>query len=300
MRLLALVAMVGVIVVIVLLGSSGSGPRTTAAAKNAADHAKAAAKAATKKAAKQRKLAALRRPFPSLEAMSDAAAYLEHRQGITSYAVVNNKGKEYGLNDHRLYLSASTMKSMLLVGYLRLLSERHEQLTGQAASLLQPMINVSDNNAAEAVWDIVGNSGLEHVADLAGMTDYTSGIDWANEMISCADMARFFYKMDSLIPRQFRSYARGLLAGVATYESWGVPAAARPKWKVFFKGGWRGTPQGQLVSQIARLEQPGRRIAIAVMTNSDPSMVYGEDTIAGVAAQLLGVRMPKVGAVKGA
>jgi hypothetical protein len=119
------------------------------------------------------------------------------------------------------------------------------------------------------------------------MTDFTPGVDWANELISSADMARFFYKMDSLIPRQFRSYARGLLAGVEPSESWGIPQVARPTWSVFFKGGWRSTAVGQLVSQIARLEQRGRKIAIAVMTVGDPSMYYGEETIAGVTARLL-------------
>jgi hypothetical protein len=154
------------------------------------------------------------------------------------------------------------------------------------------MIHVSDNKAAEAVWDIVGNSGLETVARLAGMTDFTAGVDWANELISCADMARFFYKMDSLIPRRFRSYARGLLSGVEPSESWGIPQVARPSWRVYFKGGWRGTASGQLVSQIARLEQRGRRIAIAAMTVTNPSMAYGEETIEGVTARLLGISKP--------
>jgi hypothetical protein len=195
---------------------------------------------------------------------------------------------------HRLYVSASTVKSMLLVAYLRLLASRGEQdVDGQAASLLEPMIEVSDNYSAEAVFDIVGNAGIEQVARLAHMHDFTPGVDWANEEISCADMARFFYRMQSLIPRQFRSYARRLLSSVTASESWGIPEVARPQWRVYFKGGWRLTAQGQqLVSQIARLEQHGRRIAIAVMTVGDPSMPYGEDTIEGVTAGLLGESVP--------
>ena len=120
------------------------------------------------------------------------------------------------------------------------------------------------------------------------MHDFTLGVDWANEQISAADMARFFYRMQRLIPRQFRAYARGLLSSVVPSESWGIPEVARPRWRVYFKGGWRLTGDGQLVSQIARLEQRGRRIAIAVMTVDDPSMTYGEDTIEGVTARLLG------------
>jgi hypothetical protein len=59
------------------------------------------------------------------------------------------------------------------------------------------------------------------------------------------------------------------------------------QWTVYFKGGWRGTPEGQLISQIAWLQRGRERIAIAVMTNADPSMLYGEQTIQGVTARLL-------------
>jgi hypothetical protein len=181
---------------------------------------------------------------------------------------------------------------MLLVAYLRRLAVRHEQVGSLSQALLYPMIHVSDNHAASATWRIVGDDGLEDVAHRAGMSDFDLGPDWANEEISAADQARFFFRMDSLIPPQFRAYAHSLLSGIDPSESWGIPAAARPAWRVFFKGGWRGTDEGQLVTQIARLQRGSRQIAIAVMTVSDPSMEYGEETIEGVAARLLTARPP--------
>jgi hypothetical protein len=248
------------------------------------------------RAQSHRLVAATRHPvaaYPPVPWMSNAAAYIESRHGSNAFAIVDSRGHEYGLNMHRLYVSASTVKSMLLVAYLRLLAARHEPVNGSAASLLQPMIDVSDNYAAEAVFDIVGNAGVERVARLAHMHDFMLGVDWANEEISCADMARFFYRMQSLIPHQFRAYARGLLSNIVPSESWGIPEVARPQWRVYFKGGWRLTVEGQqLVSQIARLQRRGVRIAIAVMTVGDPSMAYGEDTIEGVTARLLGESVP--------
>lgn len=286
-RLLAFVVVLQAIALVVVVSSKSQPRRPTSAtsASRAAAHTRLRDR-------RRVNIAARLAPYPGVDAMSDASAYLEARAGTNAFAVVNSRGKEFGLYDHRLYVSASTMKSMLLVAYLRNLAAQHETVGAQSASLLQPMIHVSDNNAAEAVWDIVGNSGLERIAQLSGMTDFTAGVDWANELISCADMARFFYKMDSLIPRQFRSYARGLLAAVEPTESWGIPQVARPGWSVYFKGGWRGTAEGELVSQIGRLEQRGRKLAIAVMTVGDPSMYYGEQTIAGVAARLLSGSSP--------
>ena len=106
-------------------------------------------------------------------------------------------------------------------------------------------------------------------------------------MFSASDQARFFFGMTRLIPRQYRHYAAHLLSHIVDYESWGIPAVARPRgWTVYFKGGWRTTDRGQLVHQIARLKHGHERIAIAVMTDGDPSMGYGIDTIQGVTRKL--------------
>ena len=88
-----------------------------------------------------------------------------------------------------------------------------------------------------------------------------------------------------LIPKRFRRYARGLLSGIAREQSWGIPAAARPRFNVFFKGGWN--PARGRVHQVARLERGKTRIAIAVLQDGTPSMGYGEATIAGVTRRLL-------------
>ena len=107
-------------------------------------------------------------------------------------------------------------------------------------------------------------------------------------MITAADQATYFFGMDKLIPSQFRAYARYLVAHIVGYESWGIPAVARKRgWKVYFKGGWRPTARGQLVHQVARLRRGHNRIAIAVMTDGDPSMGYGIGTIEGVTRRLL-------------
>src|ERR1019366_9275198 len=109
-----------------------------------------------------------------------------------------------------------------------------------------------------------------------------------NAQLSAADQARFFFEMDSLVPREFVGYARFLLSTIAGFESWGIPAVARPLgYTVFFKGGWRPSPDVYLVHQIARLEGHRRTFALAVMTDGDPDMGYGIDPIQGVTAALL-------------
>ena len=92
--------------------------------------------------------------------------------------------------------------------------------------------------------------------------------------------------MDSLIPQEFVGYARFLLSTIEPSQSWGIPAVARPLgYNVFFKDGSEPTGLGQLVHQIARLEGHGKTFSIAVMTDGDPTMQYGIDTIQGSRAR---------------
>jgi hypothetical protein len=227
--------------------------------------------------------------FPAPDAVARAAAYLRGRTGRTAFAVIDSEGRLSGVHMHWTFVSASVVKAMLLVAYLRML-DAHGQHRIDAASnaLLYPMIHISDNDDATKTWSIVGNAGLYAVAHAAHMTDYSVYTDWASSQISAADQARFFFEMNSLIPPEFRRYARFLLSTIAGDQSWGIPAVARERgYRVFFKGGWRTTDLGQLVHQVGRLQGRGRTFSMAVMTDGDPSMGYGISTIQGVASALL-------------
>jgi len=226
--------------------------------------------------------------FPRPAAVVAATRYLKRRSGDTAFATVDSEGRMSGAHLHRTFVSASVVKAMLLVAYLRQLAAERRGLDAGSRSLLAPMIELSDNGAATAVWYRVGEDRLRALARRTAMTDFSVSGYWANAQISAADQARFFFTMERSIPRRFRPFARHLLSHIVSYESWGIPAVARPRgWRVYFKGGWRGTERGQLVHQIARLQRPRTRVAIAVMTDGNPTMGYGIDTIEGVTARLL-------------
>jgi hypothetical protein len=226
-------------------------------------------------------------PYPSAGAIAAAARFLDSRAGATAFAVVDSQGQESGARLHEHFHTASLVKAMMLVAYLQMRSAQHRDLKAGDRSLLYPMIHRSDNNAASAVLRIVGVGALARVAGEAGMSDYAPGVGWwAFTQTSAADQARFFSLLAQLIPDQFYGYARGLLMGIEPSQSWGIPAIARPHWQVFFKGGW--LPMERVFNQVARLERPGVTFTIAVLSSGEPSMGYGEQTIEGVAAALLG------------
>lgn len=226
--------------------------------------------------------------FPASKNVAAAAGYLSARAGVKAFAVIDNRGKLAGVNVHLRFHSASTIKSMLLVAYLQMLATEHRGLTDSSRDLLYPMIHSSSNEAATAVLEAVGEARLNAVAREVGMRDYEPGGEsWGFTEISAADMAHFFLIQDSLIPHRFDGYARWLLSTIEPSESWGIPAVARPEFQVFFKGGWLPEIEG-LVNQVARLERPHDTFAMAVLSRGDPSMRYGEETIEGVTARLLG------------
>jgi hypothetical protein len=206
--------------------------------------------------------------FPGPAAIARAERYLRSRGGRTAIAVIDSEGRLSGVNLDEPFITGSVVKAMLLVADLRLLGSFGEHhVDPYSASLLYPMIHVSDNQAASTVGSIVGDTGLYAVAKAARMTDFAVTTDWASARITAADQARFFFAIDSLIPREFVGYARFLLSTIAGYESWGIPQVAKPLgYTVFFKGGWRPSPDVYLVHQIARLEGHGVTFSLAVMT----------------------------------
>lgn len=231
--------------------------------------------------------AAERLTFPAPEALAAARRYARGRDGDVAFAVLDDRGGLRGLHARSTFPSASLSKAMILVAYLRKLAAEGAELSDSDLLGLGYMIRLSDNDSASTYFARVGDRGLIEVARLAGMKDFAVAGDWANATVTAADQARFFSRIDRLVPRRFRGLARNLLGSVSELQAWGIPAGAPPAWQVFFKGGWRPESDGEMVHQAALLEQGRRRVAIAVMTVASPDMVYGERSIQGVARRLL-------------
>jgi hypothetical protein len=118
------------------------------------------------------------------------------------------------------------------------------------------------------------------------MSSFRTTRGWILCRVNAADMARFFRDMEQYIPRAHRRFANNLLSSIVSYQSWGIPAAARPLgYRVYFKAGWLGA--WTLASEAARLEKERVRLGVAVFTSGNTASDYGKETVAGVTARLL-------------
>jgi hypothetical protein len=225
--------------------------------------------------------------YPWQQRIHDAVQFLHSRTGSASFAVSDERGRIHGYRPAVRYSSASLVKAMLLVAYLDQRSVRHRGLRGSERRLLGPMIRVSDNDAASAIYQRVGPGGLERVARHAGMRRFVPNSVWGGCQVTARDQARFFSRLRRLIPARHRAYALRLLRRIVSYERWGIPRARPAHWRIYFKGGWFRDEDGWRVHQAALMEQGDRHLSIAVLTRGDPSLGYGAATITGVTARLL-------------
>ena len=218
--------------------------------------------------------------------MKAAGRFARGRAGAVSFAVVDARGRIHGFNRGARYSSASLVKAMLMVGYLR--QARGRRLNGGDRALLGPMITVSDNGAADSVMERVGTGGLTRVGRRAGMRRFVPSTSWGGSQVTARDQARFFFRLPSLIPERHRSYGLGLLRRITPGQRWGVPQGAPKRFRIHFKGGWYRGDGGWRVHQGALLRLGReRKLGLAVLTEGGSGFAYGQATIRGVTRRLL-------------
>jgi D-alanyl-D-alanine dipeptidase len=223
--------------------------------------------------------------FPARGRIRAVQRYLETRSGINSWALIDSWGRPHGFAPHRLFVSASLVKAMLLVADLRRLGNRMPAAAERAS--LGPMIRESSNDAADTVYHRVGDAALNDLAKRAGMRTFSVAGYWGNAQFSAEDQARLFRRIDRLAPERSRAYARGLLSSIVAHQRWGFSRySGAAGFKTFFKGGWRGTDTGQLVHEAALFEHGDTRVSMAVLTDGNPSHEYGTETLRGVAQRV--------------
>ena len=235
-----------------------------------------------------------------IQAAEQAAQAASNSSTRVGFAVFDSSGQELGSYDDTMEnYGASITKSMLLVAYLRQVGSR--QLTPSADQLLTNMIEVSDNESADAIWSSLQDPALQvqAVASDAGMTGFElndtadSVYVLGQSMITARDFALFFSRINLMIPGARRSYGLSLLSNLAASDQVGLLRSGLPG-TVYSKEGWKGEPtitgdQPYVVNQAAQFQLDGRTYGVAVtVAQNGGSETSNEEIIQRIGAALIG------------
>ena len=216
--------------------------------------------------------------------VASARRYAATRPGTIAFAV-RTPSRIHGDDLDRAFASASVVKAMLLVAYVR--GARDRPLTAAERAHLAPMIRSSDDDAANAIFVKVGTEGLDRLARAAAMTHFTPAAPiWGNSLVTARDQTRFFLHLRRLLPPRHRTYALRLLRTVVPGQRWGIGRLRVRGWRVHFKGGW-GSGTGAVDHQVALLTRGDQRLAVAVLTQANGSHAAGKQTLEGIFRRLL-------------
>lgn len=232
-----------------------------------------------------------------LDALStDVISYLEGRWGRIGIAIVIPvEGVAYVYHGDAEFPLASVAKVPIMLTALSQVDRAGRSLNDYELELLTQMITVSDNIDAYTLWDAVG--GADEVADYLS----TIGIDgivpngryWGESRARAIDLAETLAMLvnGAILSESSTVVARNLLEGVDEAQDWGVPFGAvtdSATTVVGVKNGWYLAPDGWRVNSAGYVlsDDDELEYSIAVLSNEQPSLEYGIETIEGLSRLL--------------
>ena len=148
------------------------------------------------------------------------------------------------LHQKRHFYAASVIKVTILSALL-LKVNGPRGLTKRQRHLAYLMITQSDNDAATALWNDVGMTGMQTFLDKAGMWHTRLSDAWGLTLITAQDELTLLHLLTSsgtVLGKNSRQYVLSLMAQVIPGERWGVPAGAPSDVTVHVKNGWLPYP----------------------------------------------------------
>ena len=193
-------------------------------------------------------------------------------------------GVSVGWGTHTVMPAASVFKLTLLEGFLLRNQELDQWISDGASNALTEMIENSDNDAADEVYEALGgNVGVASQVRRLGLSSTVLGADdqWGLSTTSAADQLTLLTNLVSSsgpLSTASRAYALGLMANVEPEQRWGVGAAADPGTGFANKNGWLDVDDDDglwVVSSVGLIEVGGHQVLIAVLTQHDADLPDG-------------------------
>ncbi len=204
-----------------------------------------------------------------------------HRDQVAVGVIDITSGQQAQYRASRQFRAASIMTADILTTLL----VRHQQagtpVTGQQAYLATVMMDSGSGVATTGLWRAIGGgNGVASANRLLKLRHTVAGPDasWDQARTTVADQLQLLTDLTSArspLPGAARDYVLGLMAGEATGQRWGVPAAATAGTSYAAGEGWR--PDGHLwdVNSIGVVRHGSQVLLIVVLSSRSRTKAAG-------------------------
>jgi Beta-lactamase enzyme family len=173
----------------------------------------------------------------------DLAAFVASQNknmGVALYDMTRNI--YYGYNDTPTFTLASASKVAVMASYMDWVEGQNRALRSDEINTMAQMIEVSDNNAAQLLFERVGfGNGQKKFLQKLGITDYVPcGGGWGCAELSPASMTKLVTLLyqGKILTKEHQQLALTLMKSVVPGMRWGVGDTAPQGAIVYMKDGW--------------------------------------------------------------
>jgi hypothetical protein len=191
----------------------------------------------------------------------------------------NTSGITYTFHGDEAFETASIVKVEILAA---LLLQQNGTLSSDQQSLANAMICQSDNDAASALWDEIGDDGGLNAASKAfGLTETVAGTDgyWGVTTTTVTDQLRLLAGIADPKGPLGRANATvtQLMGSVESDQQWGISAAAKGGESYILKNGWDADSDSGLwtVNSIGRITGSDIDATITILSTGSDSYADG-------------------------
>jgi hypothetical protein len=209
--------------------------------------------------------------WASFDALSpDIASYLaSFGTNVSSVVYDLTRNRYYAYNQNTPFVLASSSKVSIMVSYLSWLESQGRGPDAGENALLTSMIEHSDNNAAQALFDRRGGGpGMATFYQSLGITGYVQnpyGWGWASLPPIGQVKVLTLLQQGKILTAHDRAYALNLMHNIEPDQRMGVGVTLPPGATVAMKDGWVPAPDGLWAINTSGIVTDGSETYIIVV-----------------------------------
>jgi len=221
--------------------------------------------------------------------LADYLTDLGARIGVVAYDVT--RGVTYTYNATHTYFAASSMKVPIMLTLLSQCEAKGREPTGREVWLLQTMIENSNNNSAEELYEDIGaQKGIDAFMARVGIAGLTPGKPgwWGHSTISPTTMVALLTRLQdgTVLNDAHRKLALGYMEHIDSAGLVGIGDSSPAGATIAMKDGWTTALDGTgtwVVNTSGIVTLGGETYILSVYTAGDPALSTGWKIVRHVA-----------------